>query len=144
MFYTRCTFGVHPSGCFVGCVQPAILFQSVVWTCVSLGCCRQVGLQLHELSTQLPLYDAETGQPVSQETDNRMERLRDTLMDDAREHVERMGEDQATGGRSTCRWRLHCRLGAVCGACPSPGRMGIMELTDDVCTDHASTASVLA
>ena len=45
----------------------------------------------------LPLFDGETGQAVSKATDNRVERLRDVLMDDARERVDDLGEDLVVG-----------------------------------------------
>ena len=66
--------------------------------------CRQLGTELHELQPSLPLFDGETGQAVSHATDSRVERLRDALMDDARERVDDLGEDLVVG------ILLHCRL----------------------------------
>jgi len=59
--------------------------------------CRQVGRELHELKPALPLFDGVTGQPVPQTVDSRVERLRDALMDDARERVDDLGEDLVVG-----------------------------------------------
>lgn len=59
--------------------------------------CRQIGAELHELTPALPLYDGVTGQAVLQATDSRVERLRDVLMDDARERVDNLGEDLVAG-----------------------------------------------
>ena len=59
--------------------------------------CRQLGLQLHVLDTPLPLYDGQTGLLVPQHTDTRVERLRDALMDSARERVEDLGEAAVEG-----------------------------------------------
>jgi hypothetical protein len=61
--------------------------------------CRQLGIRLHELGRTLPLYDGVTGLPVPADVDARVERVRDTLMDDARERVDREGE-AATMGES--------------------------------------------
>ena len=62
--------------------------------------CRQLGRKLHELHPVLPLYDGVTGQAVPQHMDNRVERLRDALMDDARERVDDLGEDLVVGAPS--------------------------------------------
>ena len=51
----------------------------------------------------MPLYDAVTGQPVPAELDERVERLRDQLMDEARERVDELGEEAVAGGHSSCR-----------------------------------------
>lgn len=59
--------------------------------------CRQLGSELHELHPVLPLFDGVTGQAVPQHVDNRVERLRDALMDDARERVDDLGEDLVVG-----------------------------------------------
>lgn len=59
--------------------------------------CRQLGSELHELHPVLPLFDGLTGQAVPQHVDNRVERLRDVLMDDARERVDDLGEDLVVG-----------------------------------------------
>lgn len=70
--------------------------------CVQLVVCtlpyRQLGSQLHELHPVLPLFDGVTGRAVPQQVDNRVERLRDALMDDARERVDDLGEDLVVGG----------------------------------------------
>lgn len=58
---------------------------------------RQLGSELHQLHPVLPLYDGVTGQAVPQHVDNRVERLRDALMDDARERVDDLGEDLVVG-----------------------------------------------
>lgn len=58
---------------------------------------KQVGTELHELKPALPLFDGVTGQPVPQTVDSRVERLRDALMDDARERVDDLGEDLVVG-----------------------------------------------
>ena len=58
---------------------------------------RQLGSELHELHPVLPLFDGVTGRAVPQQTDNRVERLRDVLMDDARERVDDLGEDLVVG-----------------------------------------------
>ncbi|KAL0040091.1 hypothetical protein WJX79_005960 [Trebouxia sp. C0005] len=58
---------------------------------------KQMGRELHELKPALPLFDGVTGQPVPQTVDNRVERLRDALMDDARERVDDLGEDLVVG-----------------------------------------------
>ena len=47
----------------------------------------------------LPLYDGVTGEAVPQHMDNRVEKLRDALMDDARERVDNLGEDLVVGVR---------------------------------------------
>lgn len=59
--------------------------------------CRQLGSELHQLHPVLPLFDGVTGQAVPQQVDNRVERLRDALMDDARERVDDLGEDLVVG-----------------------------------------------
>lgn len=64
--------------------------------------CRQVGRELHELKPALPLFDGVTGQPVPQTVDSRVERLRDALMDDARERVDDLGEDLVVGKSPAC------------------------------------------
>lgn len=61
--------------------------------------CRQLGTELHELQPALPLFDGVTGQAVPQSVDTRVERLRDALMDDARERVDDLGEDLVVGMR---------------------------------------------
>ena len=61
--------------------------------------CRQLGVQLHELQPALPLFDGVTGQAVAQAVDTRVERLRDALMDDARERVDDLGEDLVVGAK---------------------------------------------
>ena len=58
---------------------------------------RQLGSDLHQLHPVLPLFDGVTGQAVPQHVDNRVERLRDALMDDARERVDDLGEDLVVG-----------------------------------------------
>ena len=58
---------------------------------------RQVGVELHELQPALPLFDGVTGEAVPQAVDTRVERLRDALMDDARERVDDLGEDLVVG-----------------------------------------------
>ena len=58
---------------------------------------RQLGSELHELHPVLPLFDGVTGHAVPQHIDNRVERLRDALMDDARERVDDLGEDLVVG-----------------------------------------------
>lgn len=68
--------------------------------------CRQVGADLHKLSPALPLFDGVTGQKVLQLTDSRVERLRDVLMDDARERVDNLGEDLVAGTVSLATLRL--------------------------------------
>ena len=60
--------------------------------------CRQLGLELCPLSSELPLYDGVTGALVSQEQDRRIEQLRDALMDAARSRVEDLGEGAVAGG----------------------------------------------
>lgn len=62
-------------------------------------CCahRQLGISLHELKQFLPLYDGVTGQPVPEDLDKRIERVRDALMDDARERVDTLGEAMTEG-----------------------------------------------
>ena len=63
--------------------------------------CRQLGSELHHLQPVLPLFDGVTGQAVAQHIDNRVERLRDALMDDARERVDDLGEDLVVGSALT-------------------------------------------
>lgn len=46
---------------------------------------RQLGLELYPVRTTLPIYDAVTGQAVSEDADKLVERVRDALLDDARE-----------------------------------------------------------
>ncbi|KAK9805594.1 hypothetical protein WJX72_006757 [[Myrmecia] bisecta] len=58
---------------------------------------RQLGVPLHQLGNLLPLYDGLTGQPVVPEVDARVEKVRDSLMDEARERVEELGEDAVQG-----------------------------------------------
>ena len=53
----------------------------------------QIDLKLVELRTGCPLYDGEDGRLVDGEKDARIEKLRDLLMDEARETVEARGED---------------------------------------------------
>ena len=59
----------------------------------------QLGLALKTLGNKLPLYDGVTGELVSDETDARVERHRDALMDRARLRVDREG-DAATAKMS--------------------------------------------
>lgn len=59
--------------------------------------CRQLGLTLHALESHLPLYDGLSGQLVPPELDERVEKLRDQLMDEARERVDELGEDAVAG-----------------------------------------------
>ena len=77
--------------------------------------CRQLGLTLYPIESALPLYDGATGEAISEETDARLERVRDALLDAARERVDTLGEDAVDGGamphrlnRSSC-WLDVCR-----------------------------------
>ena len=55
--------------------------------------CRQLGLTLYPIRQHmLPIYDGLTGQAVSDATDRAVERVRDALLDDARERVDSLGE----------------------------------------------------
>jgi hypothetical protein len=58
---------------------------------------RQLGLSLHELAPELPLYDGVSGARVSPATDAAVEHLRDVLMDAAAERVEEAGEEAVEG-----------------------------------------------
>lgn len=72
--------------------------KHAVWNILCAHChCRQLGSKLHVLHPVLPLFDGVTGQAVPQHVDNRVERLRDVLMDDARERVDDLGEDLVVG-----------------------------------------------
>ncbi|KAK9903424.1 hypothetical protein WJX75_005208 [Coccomyxa subellipsoidea] len=54
---------------------------------------RQLGLTLYPIRQHmLPIYDGLTGQAVSDATDRAVERVRDALLDDARERVDSLGE----------------------------------------------------
>lgn len=53
----------------------------------------QIDLKLVELRPGCPLYDGKDGSLVAGEKDARIEKLRDLLMDEARETVEARGED---------------------------------------------------
>ncbi len=53
----------------------------------------QLGLGLHPLGDHLPLYDGETGERALATTDERVERVRDEVMDRARLRVDREGAD---------------------------------------------------
>ena len=59
----------------------------------------QIDLKLVELRTGCPLYDGEDGRLVDGEKDARIEKLRDLLMDEARETVGGEGEDATAGYR---------------------------------------------
>ena len=60
--------------------------------------CRQLGLQLHTLDpTRLPLYDGITGELIPADMDSRVERVRDALLDAARERVDELGEAAVDG-----------------------------------------------
>lgn len=72
-----------------------------------------MGRELHELKPALPLFDGVTGQPVPQTVDNRVERLRDALMDDARERVDDLGEDLVVG-KSPAHGTVVCLCLCVC------------------------------
>ena len=88
------------------CSQASQLHDAhvIYWQMSSLTACRQLGLRLHALDSPMPLYDAVTGQPVSLEVDVRVEKLRDQLMDEARERVDELGEEAVTG---ECRLWIH-------------------------------------
>ena len=58
---------------------------------------RQLGLELVDLSPDLPLFCGVTGAKISEEQDKRIEVLRDALMDAARSRVEELGEDAVAG-----------------------------------------------
>ena len=59
---------------------------------------RQLGLQLHTLDpTRLPLYDGITGELIPADMDSRVERVRDALLDAARERVDELGEAAVDG-----------------------------------------------
>ena len=59
---------------------------------------RQLGLKLHVLDpTRLPLYDSLTGELIPEDMDSRVEHVRDTLLDAARERVDTLGEAAVDG-----------------------------------------------
>lgn len=70
--------------------------------------CRQLGLTLYPIETALPLYDGATGEAISAETDARLERVRDALLDAARERVDTLGEDAVEG--EEMQPRLHSKI----------------------------------
>lgn len=78
-------------------IRPFIVAPLLVHHICCLVLCRQVGAELHQLTPALPLFDGVTGQAVAQATDSRVERLRDVLMDDARERVDNLGEALVAG-----------------------------------------------
>ena len=53
---------------------------------------RQLGLRLVELREGCPLYDTKTGEKVTKEMDEKVERIRDLVMDEARSKVDANGE----------------------------------------------------
>lgn len=56
-----------------------------------------MGLELHTLGQHLPLFDGETGAEFSSDQDQKIELLRDALMDSARSRVEELGEEAVSG-----------------------------------------------
>jgi hypothetical protein len=64
---------------------PQWLSSKVCWS-------RQLKIALHQLGSSLPIYDAETGKRIDEDLDTRVELLRDTLLDEARERVDQLGE----------------------------------------------------
>ena len=58
---------------------------------------KQLGLNLVELREGCPLYDTKTGEQVSKEMDEKVERIRDLVMDEARAKVDAGGESQMIG-----------------------------------------------
>lgn len=75
--------------------------------------CRQLGAELHQLTPALPLFDGVTGQAVHKATDSRVERLRDVLMDDARERVDDLGQDLVAGlPQASCAAPQHVSAGS--------------------------------
>ena len=53
---------------------------------------KQLGLRLVELRDGCPLYDTKTGEKVSKDMDEKVERIRDLVMDEARSKVDANGE----------------------------------------------------
>jgi len=53
---------------------------------------KQLGLRLVELRDGCPLYDTKTGERVSKDMDEKVERIRDLVMDEARAKVDASGE----------------------------------------------------
>ena len=52
----------------------------------------------------LNIFDGATGQQVSQKVDNRVERLMNALMDDARAKVDAIGVEKTKGEHTCYRW----------------------------------------
>jgi len=57
---------------------------------------KQLRLPLVELREGCPLYDTKTGEQVSKELDEKVERIRDLVMDEARAKVDSSGESEVT------------------------------------------------
>ena len=87
---TRLHWDSHHQNCIITLSPSKVLYVCGL-------ACRQLGSELHHLHPVLPLFDGVTGEAVPQHVDNRVERLRDALMDDARERVDDLGEDLVVG-----------------------------------------------
>ncbi|KAK3284130.1 hypothetical protein CYMTET_8205 [Cymbomonas tetramitiformis] len=58
--------------------------------------CSQLGLGLHELTSDLPLYDTATGSRVDKALDEKVEKLRDELLDETRALVDKGSKEMAS------------------------------------------------